>query len=50
MCGREVIFTLEILTVRDASDEEIEGGGKDNDGVDLDEVLMTQGVKAHSIN
>ena len=50
MCGREVIFTLEILTVRDASDEEIEGGGKDNDGVNLDDVLKTQGVKAHSIN
>jgi len=50
MCGREVIFTLEILAVRDASDEEIEGGGKDNDGVNLDEVLMAQGVKAHSIN
>ena len=50
MCGREVIFTLEILTVRDASDEEIEGGGKTNDDVNLDEALMTQGVKAHSIN
>jgi len=50
MCGREVVFTLEILSVRDASDEEIEGGGKDNDGVSLDEALMTQGLKAHSIN
>lgn len=50
MCGREVIFTLEILAVRDASDEEIEGGGKDNDAVNLDEALMTLGVKAHSIN
>lgn len=27
LCGREVIFRLEILTVRDASDEEIEAGG-----------------------
>ncbi|MGI9513314.1 MAG: FKBP-type peptidyl-prolyl cis-trans isomerase [Anderseniella sp.] len=50
MCGREVIFTLEILMVRDATDEEIEGGGKINDTVDLDEALKTQGVKAHSIN
>ncbi len=50
MCGREVIFTLEILTVRDASDEEIESGGKDNDGVNLDDVLKTHGVKSHSIN
>ena len=50
MCGRQVIFTLEILTVRDASDEEIEGGGKDNDDVNLDEALKAQGVKAHSIN
>ncbi len=50
MCGRQVVFTLEILTVRDASDEEIESGGKDNDGIDLDEALMTHGVKAHSIN
>ncbi len=50
MCGREVIFTLEILTVRDASDQEIESGGKDNDGAGLDEALMAQGVKAHSIN
>lgn len=50
MCGREVIFTLEILAVRDATDEEIEGGGKTNDTVDLDEALKAQGVKAHSIN
>lgn len=27
LCGREVVFTLEILTVRDATDEEIEVGG-----------------------
>ncbi|MCG8429518.1 MAG: peptidylprolyl isomerase [Chromatiales bacterium] len=27
LCGREVIFTLEILTVRDATDDEIEAGG-----------------------
>ena len=27
LCGREVIFKLEILSVRDATDEEIEAGG-----------------------
>ncbi len=27
LCGREVVFTLEILTVRDATDEEIKAGG-----------------------
>ena len=28
LCGREVIFRLEILLVRDATDEEIQHGGK----------------------
>lgn len=27
LCGRHVVFTLEVLTVRDATDEEIEAGG-----------------------
>lgn len=27
LCGREVIFKLKVLTVRDATDEEIEAGG-----------------------
>jgi FKBP-type peptidyl-prolyl cis-trans isomerase SlyD len=27
LCGREVIFTLEILAVRDATDEEMKAGG-----------------------
>ena len=49
LCGREVIFTLEVLTVRDATDEEIEGGGKDLDEPQLDPSMMA-GVKAHSIN
>ena len=38
LCGREVIFRLEILLVRDASDEEIEYGGKIEEGPDLDGV------------
>ncbi len=35
LCGREVIFRLEILLVRDATDEEIEYGGKVEAGPDL---------------
>ena len=27
LCGRHVVFTLEVLTVRDATDKEIEAGG-----------------------
>lgn len=27
LCGREVVFTLEVLTVREATDEEIRAGG-----------------------
>lgn len=35
LCGREVIFKLDILTVRDATEEEIEFGGKVEDGPDI---------------
>lgn len=35
LCGREVIFRLDILTVRDATDEEIQAGGKVEEGPDL---------------
>jgi FKBP-type peptidyl-prolyl cis-trans isomerase SlyD len=27
LCGREVVFTLEVLTVRDATDAEMKAGG-----------------------
>ena len=27
LCGREVVFRLEVLTVRDATDEEMKAGG-----------------------
>jgi FKBP-type peptidyl-prolyl cis-trans isomerase SlyD len=27
LCGREVVFTLEVLTVRDATDQETRVGG-----------------------
>ena len=36
LCGREVIFRLEVLLVRDASEEEIEHGGKLDEGPDLE--------------
>ncbi|MEJ2329327.1 MAG: peptidylprolyl isomerase [Gammaproteobacteria bacterium] len=35
LCGREVIFKLDILTVRDATDEEIQAGGKVESGPDI---------------
>lgn len=40
LCGREVIFQLEILTVRDATEEEIEAGGKVDAAPELDGVLQ----------
>ena len=36
LCGREVVFKLEILTVRDATDEELEHGGKIEGGPDIE--------------
>lgn len=35
LCGREVIFRLEILTVRDATSEEIAAGGKVDPGPEV---------------
>ncbi len=35
LCGREVLFELEILSVRDATDEEINAGGKPDKGPDI---------------
>lgn len=35
LCGRQVIFKLEILTVRDATNEEIEAGGKVDSGPEV---------------
>jgi len=35
LCGREVIFKLDILIVRDATEEEIQAGGKVEQGPDL---------------
>ncbi len=39
LCGREVIFRLEVLSVRDASDEEIEAGGKVGATPDIEQIL-----------
>lgn len=40
LCGREVVFTLEILTVRDATDEETRVGGAIIASADIDPSLM----------
>ena len=40
LCGREVVFTLEILTVRDATDEETKAGGAIVAGAKIDPSLM----------
>ena len=40
LCGREVVFTLQILTVRDATDVETRMGGAINAGADIDPLLL----------
>jgi FKBP-type peptidyl-prolyl cis-trans isomerase SlyD len=40
LCGREVVFRLEILAVRDASDEEMKAGGAIGAPPDVDPSLM----------
>jgi FKBP-type peptidyl-prolyl cis-trans isomerase SlyD len=40
LCGREVVFTLEILTVRDATDAETKAGGSVNAGAAIDPSLL----------
>ena len=50
LCGREVIFKLEILTVREASEEEIEAGGKIGAEPDIEEVLkQTEGLSGQTV-
>jgi FKBP-type peptidyl-prolyl cis-trans isomerase SlyD len=39
LCGRNIVFRLEVLTVRDATEAEIEAGGKDIVEIDIDEAL-----------
>ena len=40
LCGREVVFRLEILAVRDATDEEMKSGGAIGAAPDVDPSLM----------
>jgi FKBP-type peptidyl-prolyl cis-trans isomerase SlyD len=40
LCGREVVFTLEILTVRDATDEELKTGGAIGAAPNIDPSMM----------
>jgi FKBP-type peptidyl-prolyl cis-trans isomerase SlyD len=40
LCGREVVFNLEILTVREATDEEMKAGGAISAEADIDPSLM----------
>jgi FKBP-type peptidyl-prolyl cis-trans isomerase SlyD len=40
LCGREVVFRLEILTVREATGEEMKGGGANVAAPDIDPSLM----------
>lgn len=39
LCGRNVIFELKVLTVRDATDEEINAGGTNPGEIEIDEAL-----------
>ena len=40
LCGRAVVFTLQILTVRDATDDETSSGAAIMAGADVDPTLM----------
>ncbi len=40
LCGREVVFVLEILTVREASDAETRAGRAVDVGADVDPSLL----------
>ena len=39
LCGRDVVFNLEVLSIRDATVEEVEIGGKVGDNPSLEEIL-----------
>lgn len=47
LSGRKVIFTLEILSVRDATEEELEAGGPLGADPDLDEILSNPKTTVH---
>jgi FKBP-type peptidyl-prolyl cis-trans isomerase SlyD len=40
LCGRQVVFRLEILKVRDATDEEMKAGGAIGAAPDIDPSIM----------
>jgi FKBP-type peptidyl-prolyl cis-trans isomerase SlyD len=40
LCGREVVFALEILSVRDATEEETRAGGAVRANADVDAMLL----------
>jgi FKBP-type peptidyl-prolyl cis-trans isomerase SlyD len=40
LCGREVVFKLEVLTVRDATDEEMKAGGAIGAASNIDPSMM----------
>ena len=40
LCGREVVFSLEVLTVRDATDEETKAGGAVGAAPDVDPSMI----------
>jgi FKBP-type peptidyl-prolyl cis-trans isomerase SlyD len=40
LCGRQVVFTLEILTVRDATEEEMKAGGAIGAAPNVDPSMM----------
>lgn len=39
LCGRDVIFTLEVLTIREATEEEIDLGGAVDANPDINDIL-----------
>jgi FKBP-type peptidyl-prolyl cis-trans isomerase SlyD len=39
LCGRDILFTLKVLTVRDATEKEMETGGAGPGGADIDDAL-----------
>ena len=49
LCGREVIFRLEILDVRDATEEEVRHGGPVDANPDVSEIVGA-GQKVRSVN
>jgi len=40
LCGRDVVFTLEVLNIREATDEEVDLGGAVGADPDLNEILQ----------